>query len=342
MIPNKYAKSAVAIVALALVASAVAATGATVSSHVDGQEPASQDTSYLRVVHTSPDAPAVNVTVDNETLVSNVSFGEATEYMNLTAGTYNVTISATDNPAAVVFDGNLTVEPREVLTVTATGEVSNGAQTSFQPVVFSDNAWTPGEGQAAVSLVHASPDIGNVDVVVLEGPGGEDTNATATPTATATAAGTATATGTPADTGPPVLAENVSFRNVTDYVNVPAGNYTLGIRSAGDDGMNMLTTVEVSLEEGETYTAVAAGYLIPSDEPGDQQFTVILLEDASMSPHFPSAGTETPEETGTEMPEEAGTETPEETGTETPEETEGEGTETPEEEETETETATES
>ena len=108
MIPNKYAKSAVAIVALALVASAVAATGATVSSHVDGQEPASQDTSYLRVVHTSPDAPAVNVTVDNETLVSNVSFGEATEYMNLTAGTYNVTISATDNPAAVVFDGNLT------------------------------------------------------------------------------------------------------------------------------------------------------------------------------------------------------------------------------------------
>jgi hypothetical protein len=50
----------------------------------------------------------------------------------------------------------------------------------------------------------------------------------------------------------------------------------------------------VSLEEGETYTAVAAGYLIPSDEPGDQQFTVLLLEDVSMSPHFPSAGTETP------------------------------------------------
>ena len=45
---------------------------------------------------------------------------------------------------------------------------------------------------------------------------------------------------------------------------------------------------------------MAAGYPIPSDEPGDQQFTVILLEDASMSPHFPSAGTETPEEEETE------------------------------------------
>ena len=67
------------------------------------------------------------------------------------------------------------------------------------------------------------------------------------------------------------------------YTTVPAGEYTLNIR---DDMMGMsntgdiVQTVDVTLAEGETYTAFAGGYLTP-DDPADTAFGVLVSQDTA-------------------------------------------------------------
>ncbi|MGQ5514732.1 DUF4397 domain-containing protein [Halococcus saccharolyticus] len=206
----------------------------------------------LRVAHMSPDAPNVDVYVNNETFLEDVPFGTISNYTSVPPGEYAVAITAAGNRSAEVFSGNVTVE-EAAYTVTATGEISEDAETSFAPLILEDEA-ASGEN-ASVRVVHVSPDAGPVDVTV---------NSTGA-----------------------AIADNATFGNATDYVEVPAGDYTLDIRGAtADNDGPIVASVDVSVEGGTAYSAFAAGYVAPDDAPADTPFEVILTTDgmtASMS-----------------------------------------------------------
>jgi hypothetical protein len=96
-----------------------------------------------------------------------------------------------------------------------------------------------GDDEAAIRVAHASPDAPNVDVYV---------------------------------DGSRVIAD-LAFRSVTDYLEVPAGEYDVQVTAAGDpDAVVFDATAEL---DGEDYTAVALGE-VTSD---DTEFTVRLFED---------------------------------------------------------------
>ena len=236
----------------------------------------SQDTAYLRVVHASPDAPAVDVYVGNgsEPTLANVSFGDVSSYLAVPAGTYNVTITLAGDRNATVYNTSLTLAPRTATTVAASGEVSTDSAMPFAPQAFNDDAFTPDANNSTLRIVHLSPDAPTVDVT--------------------------------AGNGSVVLAENVSFGGASDYVTVPAGNYTVEIRNdtVGANG-TVLATVNVSLQGGTAYSAWALGYADPTSAPADTPFTVALTEDASWQIHLP----ETPTAVGTAMGTATGTAT---------------------------------
>ena len=262
-----------------------------------------QQTSYLRVVHASPDAPAVDVLIENDTVLSNVSFGDVSDYLPGPAGTYNVTIAAAEDPDTVVFDDEVTIEPRTVVTIAASGEISaiepaedgmadenesstedgmadenesstddgmadendsatddgmaEESSTAFAPVIFADNAWTPEDDESALRVVHLSPDAPAVDIT--------------------------------AGNGSVVIADDVEFGNASDYVTVPAGDYTAEVRPATEDNNGtVVTTVDVSLEGETAYSAWALGYLNPDDAPANTSFQVVATEDATMTVELPS------------------------------------------------------
>ena len=410
---DRYTKAIVGAVALTLVVSALAASGAASFAAQEDTTTQTQDTSYLRIGHFSPDASAVDVSLDNETVVEGAEFGDVTGYLALESGTYNATVTIADQPSSVLFEGNLTLEPRTVGTLAASGEFTSGSETEFEPVLFEDNAWEPDNDTAAVSLVHLSPDAPAVDVVVTEGPTEETETATDNGTETATDTGTETATetgteagtetttemGTATDTGTETateigtatetataqgspsatptstpfgatetateagatgtatdtvgidnlmpaqqednetyLARNLTFRNATDYVNVPAGDYRVQIRS--NETGDVLFATDLSVEGGNAYSAFAAGYADTEDSPAGASFTVIPVEDATMSVSLPEMANETATTTamaGTET--DMGTETETETGTDTATD-DGTATETDMGTETATDTAT--
>jgi len=292
------------LVVSALLIASVLAVGGVVGTQqaADADEPATQDTSYLRVIHASPDAPAVDVAVDNETVLAGVEFGGVSDYLTLSAGTYNVTIAANES-GTVVFDDTVTLDPRSVTTVAAAGEISANATQPFEPILYDDNAYEPAAGESAVSVIHLSPDAPTVDVTV----------------------------GTGNDTV--VLADNVSYGEAADYVTVPAGNYTVDIReaTAGNDGP-VLATTEVPLENGSAHSALALGNVSPADDT--EPFQVVRTVDATVAVQLPDTETSTPtitappvgNETETEAVTDTETEAVTDTETESSTQTEAGGT----------------
>ncbi|MFB9824771.1 DUF4397 domain-containing protein [Halobaculum roseum] len=275
-----------------------AAAPALQQQQLQADGPSTQETSYLRVVHASADAPAVDVALDNETVVSGIELGEASDYLAIAAGDHRLTITAAET-GDVVYDANVSVEARSVTTIAASGEIGENASQPFAPLFIRDDALQPAEGEAAVAVAHLSPDAPAVDITVE----GSDT----------------------------VVADNVSYAGVSDYVSVPAGEYTLEIREATEDNDGeVVTTVDVSLESGSAYTGYAVGYL-DAENDSEPEFQVSLVDDATKSVTLPSAAdeddeetneTETPtDETETPADDEADdeTETPEATPTEAPE-----------------------
>lgn len=174
----------------------------------------------VRVVHASPDAPAVDVLVNDAAAFSNAPFKGITQYASLDPATYNVKVVPTGATTPVVIGADLTLEAKDY-TVVAVGKLAN-----IEPLVLADNNSAPAAGKAHVRFVHASPDAPAVDIAVAG--------------------------------GGPVLFSNIAFKGVGDYLPVDAGTYDLEVRLAGSDTI-ALSVPGVQLNEGTVYTIFAMG-----------------------------------------------------------------------------------
>ena len=121
-------------------------------------------TAAVRVAHVSPNAPNVDVYVDDSAVLEDVPFGTVSDYLEVPAGERQVEITAASDPDTVVFSGAVPVEADGEYTIAAAGEVGEGADQPFEPLVLADDNSNPGEETARVRLVHASPDAPAVDV----------------------------------------------------------------------------------------------------------------------------------------------------------------------------------
>jgi hypothetical protein len=321
-----------------------------------------QSTSYLRVAHAAAGAGNVDVLVDNETVAEDVAFGDFSGYMPVESGDRTVTVTIANSPDEVVFNETLTVEPRTATTVTAAVNASAGEGVS--PFAYEDDAVTPMDDESALRIVHLSPNAPAVDVVAVTDDGAtetetetneteetetnetEETETEAEETATETETGENATEAAQVDgdtvaaqmdenatAGETVLAENVSYTNATDYMTVPAGDYTVEIRVAEEDNDGaVVATTDVTLESGVAYSAWAIGNVPEDGEEVTPTFRVLPTEDASSTIMLPS---EMPGDNETEAPADG------ENETETPGEEETTEEETTEEEATDEETTDE-
>jgi len=174
----------------------------------------------VRVVHASPDAPAVDVLVNDAVAFSNIPFKDITDYAELEAGTYNVKVVPTGETEPVVIEADLDLEAGTDYTVAAVGQLEN-----IEPLVLVDDNTIPAAGKAHVRFVHTSPDAPNVDIRVKDGP---------------------------------VLFENVPFKQAFPYVPVDAGTYDLEVL-VHESGAVALEVPGLSLAEKSVYTVFAMG-----------------------------------------------------------------------------------
>ncbi|WP_233274703.1 DUF4397 domain-containing protein [Haladaptatus cibarius] len=255
-----------------ILAVSVAVAGMGAMAGQDTTDDESDGDAQVRVAHMSPDAPPVDVLIDGETAISNLSYGNVTDYASLPAGEHNVTVTAAGDPSTVVFSENVTFDADTNYTAVALGEISEHSENPFDVTVLEDDFTAPEPGNASVRLVHASPDAPPVDVTVAE------TNTT--------------------------LFDDVSFGNATEYAEVPAGEYALEVRPAtADDSGEVVATFNVTLDENTANSAFAAGYINPAEAPEagqDNPFELILVTDFEFAGETTETVTATETATATE------------------------------------------
>ncbi|PKM63024.1 MAG: hypothetical protein CVU97_02380 [Firmicutes bacterium HGW-Firmicutes-21] len=186
-----------------------------------------QPNSYVRLFHASPDAPGVDVYVNNRLSARNLVYKQMTDYLTVPTGTYNVKVYPTGQRINAVINTDLLVPPNSALTVAATGKLSE-----ITPMVIEEEYMPQINGNKAyVRFVHLSPNAPAVDITLPDGT---------------------------------MLFENVSYGDYTDYLEVAPGTYTLQVKPAGVDQV-VLSVPNVQLSAGTVYSVYAVGLV--GDEP---------------------------------------------------------------------------
>lgn len=199
------------------------------------QEPP-PDTARIRVVHASPDAPAVNICANGSTAFEDVSFPGATDYATVDAASYQIRVVAAGSSCddGGVINATLTLPADTETTVVAVNTLD-----SIEPLVLEDDNSDPAEGTAKVRFVHASPDAPVVDITLTDGT---------------------------------TLFDDIAFQEVGDYIEAPAGTLDLQVRDETGTAI-VLTLEDVMLEAGTVYTIYAIG-LLGGDPALDALITV--------------------------------------------------------------------
>lgn len=177
----------------------------------------------IDVVHTSPDAPAVDVYLDGAKALEGLAFGSASGWVAVPAGEHQVqVVPAGSEISSAVIDATLPLEAGAAYQIAATGPVA-----SIAPQVYQVNLSDLADGQSRVRVIHTSPDAPAVDIALK---GGD------------------------------VLIANLAFPNASDYLTVPAGTVDLEVRPAGTMDV-ALALNGVALEAGMVYDVFAIGTL---------------------------------------------------------------------------------
>ena len=196
----------------------------------------------LQVIHASPDAPAVDIVVDGGVLVPGLAFPEATGFVEVPGGIYNVSVTVAGNPGAIAIGPvDLDLIPGTRYSVFAVGELA-----AIEPLILTDDPRRVATN-AKVRIVHASPTAADVDIYV-------------------------TAVGADINAETPTL-ENVPFKANTGFLSLPAGDYDVTVTPTGTKTA-AIGPATISISDGGIYTAVARDPL-----PGAAEFGLIVLDD---------------------------------------------------------------
>ena len=173
----------------------------------------------VRVVHASPDAPAVDIWLDGEPAIRSLAFSQATSHTAVPAGSHRVQVTPSGAQAdSAVIDATLDLGAGKAYTVMAVGRVAE-----IKPLVLEDERMAPSGSRAR--FVHASPNAPAVDIAVAG--------------------------------GGPVVMSNVGFGDNSGYVDVPTGDVPLEVHLAGTD--QVVLSVPATFDGGHAYTLAAVG-----------------------------------------------------------------------------------
>lgn len=175
---------------------------------------------YVRIIHTVPDAPNVDIYADDKLIVNNLAYGDYTDYLPIPEGVYKISLYAAGTKDSAVLSNMLTVTGNSILTIAAVGTLSN-----IELLAITDANQTRNQGKAMIRFLHLSPNAPAVDITLPNGT---------------------------------VIFSNVSFKHITSYIDVAPMNYTLQVRVAGTPNV-VLTVPNVNLKENKYYTVYAIG-----------------------------------------------------------------------------------
>jgi len=227
-----------------------ALAGALVALLVAATPVAAADNANVRVLHASPDAPAVDVYVDGEKVgapLAGLEFGDLSEYVALPAGTYDIKVCASADETVCPIDASgVSLAAGTHYTIAATNVLA-----SIETQIITD-APSPTDGKTQVRVVHLSADTPAVDVLTQDGAA--------------------------------KVVENLAYPDPTEYLTLDPGSYDLKVCAAADNTVCPLDPPALDLQAGHSYSVFAVGSL----EGGS--LTAVVGVDAIKAPATDTVG----------------------------------------------------
>jgi hypothetical protein len=195
----------------------------------DDSNPVNPQNTYsnIRVIHTSYDAPAVDVWVDGTVAISNLDYGKSSGYAQVLSGTHNIQVTPTGQNTPVVIDADVDLTQDMDYSVFAVDQLS-----MIEPLVAEDMR-TPSTNMAKVRFLHSSPDAPAVDIKLNNGSG-------------------------------PAVFSNVAFKDITSYAEVAEDEYVFAVTATGSM-TEVVVFAPIQVMAGNVYTVVAHGTLDAND-----------------------------------------------------------------------------
>lgn len=220
MMPRRRPQLALGGVLLGLVLIVAMAVALPASLVRAAQDDVARADATLRIIHASPDAPAVDVLLDGQPLLTNVEADTASEYTAISPEKHRLQIV----PAGQTADSALVDEEIDAAPGAAYIAAVYGRLNDLQGAIIDVDLSEIEPGHARVRLLNYSPDAGEVDL---------------------------------AETGGDTWFDNVGLGSVTDYRDVTPGGYSADLRGADD---RVLQTIpELGFAEARVYDVVVLG-----------------------------------------------------------------------------------
>ena len=209
----------------------------------------------VRAAHLIPDAPAVDVLVNGDVVLSDVPFKAVSDYLMVDAGTYTISINqAGTSTELLTIDAK--VASGKAYTVAAIGTLDAADTEDPRLTAYVDNP-VASSTTAKLRVIHASPTTPAVDVN-LKGAAAADA---------------------------PI--KNLAFPDATKYLALPGGTYDFVVYpTGGDPASPALDLSGTKLANGKNYTVFAVGLL---EGTGAQALGVVVAVDGTL----PDSATDT-------------------------------------------------
>lgn len=201
--------------------------------------------SSVQVLHGSPDAPPVNVSISNRQVLSNVDYKQGSGRLRYAEGTYNVSVDGIVLGAtANVINENVAFPPESIITIAAVNTAA-----AIQPIVISQPDTPVTAGNARLFVLHGSAAAPQVDVYV-------------------------TAPGADLTASAPV--GSFAFGETLGPAEVPADTYQIRVTLAGNAGAVVYDSGDVDLADGSDLVVAA----LPNIAGGPSPITLVALTGA--------------------------------------------------------------
>jgi hypothetical protein len=173
----------------------------------------------VRVLHTSPDSPNVDVYIDGNRVIKDLPFKIVSSDLSLRAGKHHIDIYPTGNMVDSVLNKKITVEPGKSYTLATIDSVKK-----LRLLVFENQPTVP-VNESKVRFIHLSPDTPPLDIAVKD----RD-----------------------------VVFPKVSYKQATNYLGLTPMTVDLEAREV-DSKTVLLPMPRVQFKPNESYTIVFVG-----------------------------------------------------------------------------------
>jgi hypothetical protein len=190
----------------------------------DDDNPAAPPASNAQVmaIHASPDAPGVDLYVDNVKVnTAALTFPNNSAYLPVASGTRTIKVTVAGD-TTTVLTAQAAVLPGMVASLFAVNALDSLTFSGYL-----DTLTAPAAGKAHVRFIHLSPDAPAVDIALAGGA---------------------------------VVFPNVSYLDNTAFTPLDAGTYDLEVRLAGTSTV-VLPLPGIALTAGKIYTVWASGFV---------------------------------------------------------------------------------